>query len=170
MGACQTQGEEHMITQIDVLKNFDYKNGNLYWKSVKKGIVYGQLAGDVKKNGYRYIVLNKKRYLAHRLIFLFHYGYLPEFIDHIDNNKTNNQIENLRQATKNQNAQNKKMSKTNKSGVKGVSWHNKANKWQSEVVVNGQWFYCGLHKTIESATKSVQLKRTQLSQEFANHG
>jgi len=63
------------------------------------------------------------------LIFLYHHGYLPKFVDHIDGNKKNNRIENLREATKSQNAMNQKVSTRNTSGIKGVMWHKRDKKW-----------------------------------------
>lgn len=98
---------------------FDYSEGKLYWKiSPSYNVKVGSEAGTTQ-NGYVSIVIDRKKYYAHRLIFLYHYGYLPKYIDHIDGNKSNNNLENLRASTVRQNRANvKPMSNT---GVKCVT-------------------------------------------------
>jgi hypothetical protein len=108
---------------------FDYKDGELFWKnktSPFSNIKIGQKAGCFDKYGYIVIYLNKKQYGAHRLIFMMHYGYIPQQIDHSDNNPSNNCIENLREATISQNMQNAIISKRNNSGIKGVNFDKKS--------------------------------------------
>ena len=87
-----------MLTQKEVCDYFDYVDGILYWKVQKaNAIKIGQAAGSLdERTGYYRIHINSKMYKTHRLIFLYHHGYLPNYVDHIDNNRTNNRIENLR--------------------------------------------------------------------------
>ena len=85
---------------------FEYKNGNLIYKiSTAKCIKIGEVAGNINTNGYRRIVINKKVYQAHRLIWMFHNGDIETGlqIDHINQIKDDNRIENLRLATRSQN-------------------------------------------------------------------
>ena len=112
-----------MITQAQVKDLFEYKDGNLYW--IKKThpsvrIDIGDKAGTIlnKKQGRGYIVIkvNKNSYLAHRLIYLYHHGYMPEFIDHIDGDQGNNKVENLRPCSAVQNQYNRKINKNNNIG------------------------------------------------------
>ena len=100
-----------MITQNKVKELFTYEEGKLLWK-VKKAIrtSIGEEAGTINALGYRCISVDNKRYYAHRLIFLFHRGFLPEYIDHIDGDPTNNRLENLRECTRDQNQWNQKVS------------------------------------------------------------
>jgi len=90
---------------------FDYCDGNLYWKqSVNTKIKIGQKAGYLKNDGYIQIRVNKKPYLAHRLIYLYHHGALPDYpleLDHINRNRADNRLENLRIATKSENQLNR---------------------------------------------------------------
>ena len=89
---------------------FEYKNGFLYRRKSEKGQRYvGKQAGTLRKDGYYSVRVNGSLYLAHRLIFLMHHGYLPEMIDHIDGNPSNNLITNLREATNQQNQFNSKL-------------------------------------------------------------
>lgn len=95
--------------------------------------VRGKRAGYVTKNGRRALKIDNKSYLEHRLIFLFHYGYLPSFIDHKDGNPLNNRIENLREATKSQNQVNKKAKANRETIYKGVSLEKRSGKWKASI-------------------------------------
>jgi len=80
---------------------FIYKEGRLYWKlSPKYDIPVGSLVGSVREDGYISVGFTGGKYLLHRLIFLLFNGYLPDLIDHIDQDHTNNRIENLRASDK----------------------------------------------------------------------
>ena len=99
---------------------------------------------------------------------MFH-GSLPDHIDHIDGNRLNNRIENLRSASKVENGQNAKLSKANKSGFKGVSWYKASSKWAAECWVNKKKHYLGYFDTIEQATFAVKSFREQNHGLFARH-
>ena len=130
------------LTQELVRSLFDYKDGFLYWKiSNNRKIHIGDKAGSFNGRYYQ-IGINDKKYLNHRLIFLYHYGYLPEFVDHIDNNPSNNKIGNLRKLTNSQNCMNSK-SRKGSSKYKGVSWDKSINKWRSQIQINGKKKHLG---------------------------
>lgn len=113
------------------------------------------------------IEVSGKGYLAHRLIFLYHNGYLPKLIDHKDRNPRNNNIDNLREATRSQNQANRKQQK-NKSGFKGVHQHIGRKSFYALISVNKKSFRLGSFKTAEEA--SVAYKNAALihHKEFAN--
>ena len=138
-------------SQEKLLELFDYKDGDLYWKvRIRTSIDLSKPAGCIEKNGYRRIQIEGKIYRAHRLVWKYHYGKDPkEFIDHIDGNKTNNNIENLREATNQQNLFNTGPSKNNKLGIKGVSKN--GNKYIARIEINGKSKYLGMFNTIEEA-------------------
>jgi hypothetical protein len=142
---------------------FDYKDGNLFWKKTKKQIT------NIEPIGYVRVCLNKKQYKAHRVIFLMHHGYLPEFIDHIDGNKLNNKIENLRPATKQQNNQNRGIQKNNKSGAKGVCWSKATNKWRIQININNKKEYFGVYEDLELAELVAIEARNKYHNNFARH-
>lgn len=147
---------------------FDYNNGNLFWKVQKSSVVIGDKAGHQGKQ-YLYIKINKKLYAAHRLIFLFHNRYLPQFVDHIDGNKLNNRIENLREATKAENCQNSKISKSNKCGIKNVYWHKQRKKWNVLVEANGKRYDCGFYDNLELADLVAQEARNKYHKQFSRN-
>lgn len=151
---------------------FKYVDGKLIWKKIpynarriKIGDVAGFMSGD-----YMTVCLQQKTYSLHRMIFLYHYGYLPDFIDHIDGNRLNNRIENLRECTQSQNSYNARLRKDNKSGVKGVCWHKARKRWLASIRVNNKSKHVGWFKTLQSAKKAVDSAREKLHGEFANCG
>lgn len=143
------------ITQEILKEYFDYNEGCLVWK---KNTTFrnhiGKKAGVVAKNGYIYIGILGNKALAHRLIWLYHYGEWPVEIDHIDRNRTNNRIENLRIVDRQQNNFNCGVSKNNKSGVNGVSWHSQSKKWRAYIMLDYKQIALGLFDTIEEAAKA----------------
>jgi len=143
--------EQLQIDQEYVVSAFDYQDGQLIRKIGRKGEV-GSVAGCLHKGtGYIHVKIKAKSFKAHRLIFLYHNGYLPELVDHIDGNKLNNRIENLREASKQENAQNQKIRLTNSSGVKGVSWHKVNKKWKVALCKNYKPYYFGSYEDRELA-------------------
>ncbi len=124
---------------IDYLKErFDVKKDGLYRKD-------GTRAGTLRKDGYRVINVckpNKAQILEHRAVWLMTYGYLPTELDHIDRNKTNNALSNLREVTRAENNRNKVSNK----GIKKSS-----KKWTVEMRCLGKYYYLGIFNTYEEA-------------------
>jgi hypothetical protein len=150
---------------------FIYKDGNLYWKIAKSNAIkIGSEAGNITSKGYRNIQVNKKIYGAHRLVFLMHNGYLPNQIDHIDGNKLNNNIDNLREATNAQNQCNIQKRSNNTSGFKNVYLHKKTNKWQVRLQINGKPKCFGLYHDIDYAKFVSDAMRNKHHGKYANHG
>lgn len=103
----------------------------------------GALAG-AKKNGYLSIMLDRKEYFAHRLAWLYEYGYFPENdIDHINRIKTDNRIDNLREVSKACNRVNSKQNSNNTSGITGISFIKARSTWRSSIKINGKSYNLG---------------------------
>lgn len=163
-----------IITAEHVREAFDYdvESGELIWRVRPAVNAYatrfnnqyaGTKAGSISKKGYVYILLLGRRYLAHRIVWLHQNGSMPTLhIDHINGNKSDNRIENLREATQAQN--NCNTSKRNKYG-KGVNrvW----NKYAGQIWHEGKHFYLGLFKTPEEAHAAYCAAATRLHGEFA---
>ena len=113
----------------------------------------GKQTGSLcKKTGYIRLGIYNKTYQAHRIAFLYVYGYIPGEIDHVDGIRTNNWISNLREATRSENGQNlKKARKHNKLGMLGVSYHVNSNKYVARIAVNKKTTTIGLFQTKEEA-------------------
>lgn len=162
-----------MVTQeyLKSVLNYDPDTGIFTWKVNKsKRSKIGTVAGYIY-NGYVIIEINNKSYKAHRLAWLYQYGEFPEnCIDHINCNRSDNRICNIRKATKLQNSQNYKTPVTNKSGVKNVSWYKSLNKWVVSLSINGKKKTIGYFEDLEFAELVAVEARNKYRMEFANHG
>jgi hypothetical protein len=147
---------------------FEYRDGVLFRKlKTSNNAKINEPLNTVGKNGYVTITVQNKRQLAHRIIFLMFNGYLPEFIDHIDGNRANNKIENLREATMLQNSYNSKIRKNNTSGVKNVRI--RYGKYFAYFNERGKQKTIGHFLTIQEAENAVKLYRAENHGEFARH-
>ena len=146
---------------------FDYRDGQLYWKEkTHYSIDLSKPAGSIEKNGYRTIRIEGKIYKAHRLVWKYHYGKDPkEFIDHIDGNRTNNNMENLRESTRQQNGYNRGPPKNNELGIKGVRKHR--NKYAARIIINGKNKHLGTFNTIEEARLAREEAEIKFFKEFS---
>lgn len=154
------------ITQERVLELFDYKNGQLFKKTD------GKLVGCYSKKSHRYarIGIDNNNYKLHRIIFLYHHGYMPNIIDHINGNRFDNRIENLREVTPVQNRYNSRLYSTSKSGVKNVYWQKNCGKWNVTISINGKRVNFGYYTDLEEARRVSIDMRNKYFKEFANHG
>lgn len=141
------------LTYEGAIEAFEYRDGELFWKIKPAMRVYvGDKVGWLDKNATHLRVLYKgKRVLVHRIIYLMHYGFLPDIVDHIDRNPLNNQIENLREATKSQNCCNKKVRRDNETGIKNVTLYKPTGKWLVKICVDGKPKHIGYFTDIEDA-------------------
>ena len=148
---------------------FAYKEGKLIRKidvsRMKKGSVASSIDGRYKRVG-----VDGKRYPEHQVIYMMHYGYFPEQIDHINGNGFDNRLENLRPANNVTNGQNKKLMSSNKSGIKNVFWVNQAKKWRVAIRFNGKQKCVGEFKDLELAELVAIMAREKYHGKYANHG
>ena len=159
-----------LLNQERMQKLFEYKDGSLYWKmKIAKCIKIGAEAGFKQGNGYRGVVIDKKIYSLHRIIFLHQHGYLPEIVDHIDGDILNNRIENLRGATRNENLYNRRVGVNNTSGVKNVSWNKASQKWTVLIQQQGKPRYFGRYESLDEAKQIALDARKKLHGSFARH-
>lgn len=141
-----------MVSAKQLKSRFEYVDGELIFKD---GPRKGKIAGCVVEGGYKVInptIEGKKvRLLLHRAVFLMHWGYLPELVDHIDRDPSNNRVENLRSSNKKENSLNTGLRATNKSGYKGV--HKISNgSYEASLFLDGKKIYIGLFKCALSAS------------------
>ena len=158
------------MTQEYAHSLFEYKDGSLYWKAQKAPHVkIGAKVGSPAINGYESVMVDGRNWRIHRLVYLMQHGTLPEMIDHINGNRSDNRIENLRAADRQTNAYNQVMKRNNKSGIKGVSWNNDRQKWAVRVNHNKKT-YQKYVQDLELAELVAIEMRDKLHQQFANHG
>lgn len=112
----------------------------------------GKPLGCTESDGYLMAQLGVKTYALHRLAWLYVYGVFPEgIIDHIDHDKHNNAIKNLRDATQLENCKNKTLAKNNTSGTVGVRWNKRLGKWTAAVKVDRKNIHLGTFSSYEEA-------------------
>lgn len=143
---------------------FLYFNGALFYKNKVRP---WRVAASNHSRGYLTASLNGKSWYVHRLVYFMHTGVIPKQIDHINRIKTDNRIENLREATGSQNIANTKIRIDNTSGCKGVSWHKQFNKWRAYKTVNGVQKSLGLFEKKEDAALAAKQARIDLYGDFA---
>jgi hypothetical protein len=151
---------------------FTYQDGKLFWKQSGRGTsqTYKEAGSVNTSGGYRRICINKTNYLTHRLVYMMHFGKLPKYLDHINGIRTDNRIENLREATHSQNQCNRIYNGKSKAGVKGLCWHSREQRWSAKIQINHKKIYLGYYKSIELAENAVQEARKKYHGEFVNHG
>jgi hypothetical protein len=137
---------------------YDENSGNFTWLvSNSSQSEIGKIAGCVDSSiGYRNISITidgkAHKFKAHRLAWLYVYGVWPaKNIDHIDRNKLNNRISNLREATQQENMRNYTKQPNKSSRYLGVSWHKVRKKWQAKILLNNGPKYLGIFTSEEEA-------------------
>lgn len=133
---------------------YDQDTGLFTWLKQKAHITkVGSMAGHKNKRGYIRIRFNSKFYLAHRLAWFYVYKQFPiKTLDHINRNKEDNRISNLREVSSKENSHNR--------DSKGYSFHKSTNKWLARIKTNHKEVYLGLFTTEEEAREAyVKAKR-----------
>lgn len=164
---------------------FRYEDGHLFFKdrpredfahdgAYKRWITLCQgqkLTSRLRKDGYVDIRVKHWAMLAHRVIYVMHFGDISDEIeiDHIDGDRSNNNIENLRKSLKSENQMNRKINRNNKSGTKGVKFRDDNGKWRATIKKN-KVKYDQQFGTYEEAVSWITAMRNKLHGEFANHG
>lgn len=153
---------------------FIYFRGRLLWRQRDKGKFSsekeykrwtnryaGKIAGCLQNHRtslvpYVRVSVNKKCYLAHRIIWEMHYGSIPEGMEihHIDGDRANNKLENLRLVEREYSAKNKPIFKNNTSGTPGVSYSKIEKNWIARISVNGKRVVLYRGKSKEDAIKA----------------
>lgn len=156
-------------SEVKRLLWYDLEAGIFTWrekphKDFRKKV--GDVAGGSHRTGYWSIQINRRHYLAHRLAWLYVHGEWPsEFIDHIDGDKSNNRISNLRVATNSQNKGNGRIYASNTTGLRGVT--KQGNKWKAQIVHNRKNVYLGCFPSKEEAYDAFRKAEKELRADFS---
>jgi hypothetical protein len=150
-----------MLTQdrLKELLHYDPETGVFTWLCDRGGKAKAGTEAGVLSTGYVRIMVDGKRYLAHRLASLYVAGAWPaKLTDHEDRNRANNVWTNIRQATRKQNGENRNLNRNSSSGVRGVSWDARLQKFRSRISHNYKHQFLGLHDTVIDAV-AARLRR-----------
>ena len=143
-----------MLTQARLKELIDYdpETGEFTHRQSRGGSREGDRAGSLDPLGYWKIGVGGVQIRAHRLAWLYVHGVMPSRIDHIDMNRRNNRIGNLRIASRSENAANGGAHVDNKCGLKGVSYlPNRKKPWRATIMCRGKWKFLGYRATAEEA-------------------
>lgn len=130
----------------------------------------GQRAGRLLR-GYLVIRFQGTNYCAHRLAWLLHYKEDPgnQAIDHVNLDRSDNRISNLRLATQSQNQANHPLRRDSTSGHKNVCWDSQRGKWVVKLKKQGQKIHVGFFRSLDEAAAAARLARERVHKDFARH-
>lgn len=164
---------ECSINKLRTLLAYDQKAGVFTWLVARNSrggkVLPGMIAGTPSGQGYVQIKADGVVYKAHRLAWAFANGSFPEKgmeIDHINGDRSDNRLTNLRLVTRTQNAMNQGVKSNNKSGCKGVSFRKDTQKWHARITVAGKIKLLGNFDTLESAVAARRAAETEF---FGSH-
>lgn len=143
--------------------HYDPETGIFTWRFSTGGARRGSVAGGVNGEGYWQIWFDGRNHQAHRLAWFYMTGAWPsEEVDHKDGVRDNNRWGNLREASKAQNAQNRKTPITNRSGFIGADLHAASGLWRSQIQVSGRKIHLGTFQTAEEASAAYLAAKREL--------
>lgn len=162
-GAQNSPAQELTAEYLRSILHYEPETGIFTWKvGSANQVKAGDAAGSPDGHGYLRITVCSRLYQAHRLAWLYIHGVWPKLtIDHINRNRSDNRITNLRDVSHKQNLQNASKRSDNKSGHPGVSWNKQRSQWVAHITHNNKHIHLGYFTTVEeaiAARKAGELK------------
>lgn len=162
------QVPEDVVSEIKRKLRYDHVTGDLFWKQVEpikhgdktyNASFAGKVAGTTKKGkrkqGYREVHIKGKIVSCHKLAWFLHYGEWPsKEIDHINHDRGDNRIANLRLVSRSEQNRSACRRKDNTSGVTGVYYYKRNGKWLATINYNKKTEYLGYHEDFNDAVKA----------------
>ena len=165
---------------VRALLDYDPATGVLTWRrreprtredKIFNGQFAGKRAGARMQNGYTIVCISPGKYLAHRLAWLITHGDWPDAdIDHINGDRGDNRLANLREASRSQNNANMGLRADNRSGVRGVFWDTRSQMWRAEIMMNNKVTPLGRYSDIKEATEVRRSAEMRMFGEFRKSG
>lgn len=138
---------------------FDYRDGQLFYRNTTTFHVAGDAVEGARPDGRQELWFNGRLHLVHRLIYLWHQGELPDIIDHIDRDFTNNRISNLRAVSKSENNHNSTLVRSS-TGFRGVIYAPHVKLYRARIFINKVRHEIGYFPTAEeAATAYIDYKK-----------
>ena len=150
-----------MITSKRLKECLDYDEitGIFTWKEKRRGLKIGDKAGSITDQGYTVIRIDSQIYRAHRLVWLWVYDEFPKIIDHIDGDRSNNALCNLRNVDRKDNQKNMGNNSKNTSGEMNIMWYAPLNKWHVQIQSSGKRIHIGYYHNMADAILARDLAR-----------
>jgi hypothetical protein len=168
MGAKPIYTDRLSIEELRKVLRYDPATGHFWWLIVQKGIPRNRPAGTIRPDGYRQIRWKNRIYFAHNLAFGFTFDRWPDpGADHINRDKGDNRITNLREASITENRANTEIGRRNTSGYKGVSFCKRDKRFVAVVNKEYRAYRLGKFSTAEEAAKAYDRKVVELFGHFA---
>lgn len=157
------------IKQLHQLLECDAQNGILIWKARPRGLFQTDRAysmwnsryagcealGRRSKGGYKRGSIFDRDMKAHRVIWAMHYGKWPAGdIDHINRDRGDNRIKNLRDVSHHENCKNQSVRSNNSSGAVGVYWYKRDQVWVAYININGKMKHLGRFRCFDAAVRA----------------
>jgi len=160
------------LERLKELVEYSPETGLFLWRvQMNSAAPVGSIAGTVRPDGYRGIRIDKRHYFAHRLAWFYVHGEWPAlYLDHINCDRADNRIKNLRVATRSQNHANVGRRSHNTSGFKGVTWHKRDRHWRSQIKHAGTLHHLGSFSDPALAHEAYCRAARQLFGKFARAG
>lgn len=142
------------LDRLNELLEYDPCSGRLTWKESRGSAQAGTEAGRVNERGYRMVTIDRVKYCSHRIAWKMYHSVDPSMrLDHINQQRADNRISNLREAPQVVNCRNQKKHRTNTSGHTGVCWHARWRKWFVRIEVGGATKNLGYFSDIDEAAR-----------------
>lgn len=127
------------FAEVSGFLRYEPSTGQFFWKVSRRPTVKAaDAAGTINSRGYLQICMRGRAHLGHRIAWLLTHGHWPtKMIDHINGARSDNRLENLREATGAQNQANRAARKDSKSGMRGVRFDKKTGKWAAQLQIGG---------------------------------
>lgn len=141
----------------EIKRALRYEDGKVFWEEDRgTRVTRGDRAGTLNNQGYRQIQLNYRLYSEHRVIWLLVHGVWPDNqLDHINGDRSDNRIENLRDVTRRDNLRAfRKPTKGSSSKYRGVNWDKQKNQWRTQITINRKTKTIGRFKCEVEAAKA----------------
>lgn len=152
--------------RLKELLTYDETTGLFTWRVRAGRSAAGSVADCRATHGYIRIRVDNVLYAAHRLVWLYVYGKFPDkTIDHINRARDDNRLANLRDVSHMENHQNKSMHSNNTSGVQGVHWCRRSQRWIAGIKVNYKYIHIGAFKDLEQAKLAREEAKQRLNKQ-----
>jgi len=159
-----TRTPNNLLNRLRELLAYDASTGEFTWKvNHNSRARAGARAGTVYRNGYRVIGVDGRYYGEHRLAWMWVHGTLPNFqIDHINGERADNRIANLRDVKASVNSQNQRRAHSDKRSCRliGATWDKWSGRWKAQVISGGRTVFARYFDSAEAAHAAyVEAKR-----------